>query len=129
MPILTAQIFPLFLLLFAIGDFAKTPNRRASTPSLDFQFTSSQYNLSIFENSINGIAQLNSQILDAFTISRQNNLIEKIGVYLPKGYNQVQFKIVEVNLIFCSISIHICMYISRENFLSMPYLYKLKFCK
>ena len=69
---------------------------RSAIPA-DFQFTASQYNVSMFENSIAGtVATIDYSLQGG---DQKFAPVEKMGVYLPKGYRQVQFKIVEVVLL------------------------------
>ncbi|CAK5055660.1 unnamed protein product [Meloidogyne enterolobii] len=56
----------------------------SSTPT-DFQFTAPFYNLSIFENSVGQRAN----------IALNPSNAQMVGCWLPKGYNQIQFRITQ----------------------------------
>lgn len=88
--------FPLFLLLFGnvifgiFGSRNSGKQNRHTPHAVAFQFTSANYNVSIYENSLNGIAQLD--------YGKLWSDVEKMGVHIPNGYNQISFRIVEVSL-------------------------------
>lgn len=78
----------------------------------DFQFTALQYNLSIYENAAIGTIAVADQssfhqrhhLFIKSSVPRWRNDVfrdgsEKVGAFLPKGYHQINFKIVEVNFI------------------------------
>ncbi|KAF7638659.1 hypothetical protein Mgra_00001742 [Meloidogyne graminicola] len=64
--------------------FSKNLFKLSSSTPTDFQFTSSFYNLSIYENSIGQKA-----------IALNPSSAQMVGVWVPKGYNQIQFRITE----------------------------------
>lgn len=84
----TTLIGPMLRLLVAFLAVSCLPRisagRRPHDPGI-FQFTALTYNLSIYENVVGK---------NSFAWSHGE---EKIGVYLPKGYQQVRFKVVEVS--------------------------------
>lgn len=74
----------------------------------EFQFTAPVYNLSIFENAVNGTIAVNDQTLyqtshrflysttqNSLKVSTNSDGGEKVGIFLPRGYHQIQFKIVD----------------------------------
>ncbi|KAI1730641.1 cadherin domain-containing protein [Ditylenchus destructor] len=92
------------IIFFAIVHQTRLSKVIRSPIPADFQFTATQYNLSMFENSIAGtVATVDYSFQGADRNGRPRHFwnaqkfvpVEKMGVYLPKGYHQVQFKIVE----------------------------------
>jgi hypothetical protein len=85
----------IFLLLFGLS-LGNWPIAKAT----EFQFTSPSYNLSIAENSIAGtIASIDNnyggESRSQYSL-QSYDAGQRMGVLLPKGYHQVNFRIVEV---------------------------------